>query len=142
MKSKNPLVVELYNLMTKAGLTIEDLDKRSGVSSDFIESWFEDRCKPSLESLQFCFQALGYDLQPIETSRAIKIIQKNSEENAAKDLIRQGEQEQLLLLYKEASGLIIKLYNKLKYEDRSKYQNHITACKSFIVRNSLYERIL
>lgn len=142
MKSKNPLVIELYNLMTKAGLTIEDLDKRSGVSSDFIESWFADRCKPGLESLQFCFQALGYNLQPVKTTEAVKVIKENSEDKEIKSLIRQGEQEQLRLLYKEASGLIIKLYNKLKYEDQKKFQNHITACKTFIVRNSLYERIL
>lgn len=142
MKSKNPLVMELHNLMTKAGLTVEDLDKGSGVSSDFIQSWFADRCKPSLESLQYCFQALGYNLQPVKTTEAVKIITEISEDKEIKSLICKGKHEQIVERYKEASDLIIKLYNKLKYEDQNKFQLHISACKTFISRNSLYERII
>lgn len=142
MRSKNQLLIELHNLMTTAGWTVEDLDKGSGVSSDFIESWFADKCKPSLESLQFCFKALGYDLQPVKNGEAVKTVSESVAIKEIKDLEKLGEHEQIVLRYKEASDLIIKLYNKLKYEDQSKFQNHISACKNFISRNSLYERIV
>lgn len=142
MKSKNRLLIELYTLMTNAGWSIEDLDSQSGVSADFIESWFADKCNPSLENLQFCFQALGYELRPEKTDNSARTIRETAENKEIKSLIKQGEHEQIVQRYKEASDLIIKLYNKLKYEDQIKFQNHISACKAFISRNSLYERIV
>lgn len=48
---------------------------------------------------------------------------------------------ELINLYLEAVGLIIKLTNKLNYEGCHDAENHITAAEEFIAKNNLYKQI-
>lgn len=48
---------------------------------------------------------------------------------------------ELINLYLEAVGLIIKLINKLKYEGCPDSENHIAAAEEFIAKNNLYKQI-
>jgi len=48
---------------------------------------------------------------------------------------------EMISLYLEAVGLVIKLLNKLKYEGCRDSENHIAAAEEFIARNNLYKQI-
>lgn len=50
--------------------------------------------------------------------------------------------QEIIRLYLEASGLIVKLCNKLESERYKNADNHIAAAKDFIKKNKFYEQVL
>lgn len=49
---------------------------------------------------------------------------------------------ELIRFFLEASGLVVKLYNKLQTAHVPDSENHIAAAKDFIHRNQLYKQAL
>lgn len=48
--------------------------------------------------------------------------------------------KEILKNYLEAMGFLIKLHNKLKYEDVPDKENHLSETGRFIERNNLYKQ--
>lgn len=57
------LVVELFQLMEKDGVTMMEVERRSGVSSLTMRNWKHALSAPSVQALRKVLDAIGYRLE-------------------------------------------------------------------------------
>lgn len=62
-RNAHPLVHRLFALMAAEGISIAELDRRSGVSRFVIYSWFRHRRIIKLELFEAALGVLGYELK-------------------------------------------------------------------------------
>lgn len=63
-KSKNSLIIFLFEEMRKQNMTIEEMAMKSGYAYPSIRHWKQAEREPSLSAIQTCFSVLGYTLLP------------------------------------------------------------------------------
>lgn len=74
-KDKDPVIYEVRDAIERAGVSHNEIERRSGVTSNTLFQWFHGKTqRPQHATVRAVLRAIGYDYRLVEISHGGKVV--------------------------------------------------------------------